>query len=1464
MKTKYSIITLVLLSTFLFVINKSLQETPKAKKSHFFEGVKQAKRYDNPDKAALWLAERRQAPKGENPAVLNGALKQAMDRSRQQKSGSSEQPPAFAFEDIGPGVFGGRIRAFAVHPDKQGVLLAGGVSGGIWKSTDDGKSWHSKDDFLPNMMIGSMVVDSDHSNRVFVGTGEGFFNADAGRGAGIYVSEDFGETWNVLPATVNDNFYYVNRLAKIPGTKVLLAATRKGLFRSVNLGQSWSEVSGVSTAGRGFVDLKSNPTDNQHLLAVHYGGSNDALTLKITAPASIAGDYEAAVASFGGEFTTSGISGEIVQVNDNSGVTDDGCQSISNISGKIALIQRGSCNFTLKVKNAQQAGAIAALVYQNKSDDIFAMGGEDDTITIPAAMISKADGEAIKAVSTVVSGNIVPVIKQPLGRFVMESTNGGETWEALENRGLPKLNVGRMELNFGNDGTTYVAVSNNDNKTLGLWRSAGKEQNFEKTASNTAFVERQGWYDLAVSVNPNNSNHVLVGAVDQYVTHDAGATINKSSFWQPGAGKIPQYIHADHHGYFFSPHNSNHIYVVSDGGVSKSEDNGETYFQLNNGLNISQSYGIAVSPDGKRLTSGTQDNGSQMYYGDSSDWFEWYGGDGGHSAWDQQQGQYVYGSYVEGQMYGSADRGVSVKAMKLPDRDGAAFIQPFVLDPLDGNRMMVGTDNVFLSNNARSLDQAQWTDVSDTLDGSSISALAFNPHDRTQAFVGTSSGNIYRITGLGSSNTVTNITPTTIDGSAYVGQVITDIKVSLYGSKRLYVTMGGYYANRLISTPYNSNNWRSESANLPDMPLYQISFDPKGDGQMFVGSELGLWSSANSSNGAGNWQQYTYGVAYTRVVDLVWHGVDTLFVGTHGRGTFKAVRQPIEVELERFIATNSNCDDDAYLDYGETGLLFVKVKNRSANIINNIQLRWLVPSELIATEAGQNIGNLGAFAEAVIAIEVSLPTGSACLNSLEIPIAIQHDEQSYEQAINLIAAANKPAPQATFDNEAGAEMTTELTLGNGAWKKVTDRVHSGSDAWFSANDATYADKSLISPWLTLKKGGNQLKFVLRYEMEADESQHYDGVVLEMRKKGGRWFDIGQHSSVPYDGHLYVNNPAKGRLAWSGSQPNWRAATIDLNEQYLGKTIQFRFRNLSDSNKAAPNGGFWVDGINMSNAYTAAPLSCDECISNSDNKRPYLGMWYDPAHDGHGFVIDSVGRENKYYTIFYTYDDDGNPEWYNSLEVLQNSVAEGAMNRVTWNHSNSEFNSSEVGRLSIDFDASHAANHPACQNETPRNLQQSALATWQIGSQQQTWCIQPVIAEKNKPAVDFGGLWWGGQAENGWGFSVFQSRNQLGTVIYYYDAIGNPRWAIGLQPTENFAAGKAVTIALKQVEGYGRLSPAQEVTNRDAGEVILTLNNRYIDLDIDGTANLSLDYLGAEGGNWNREQIAIAAQLTRFR
>jgi hypothetical protein len=125
---------------------------------------------------------------------------------------------------------------------------------------------------------------------------------------------------------------------------------------------------------------------------------NDMLyrTLRVTAPQAVAGDYIATPAAFGGPIPSE-LTGELAFDTTNP----DGCGAfaVGALTGKIAVIRRGTCNFVVKVKAAQEAGAVAAAVVNNVSGTPITMGAvpPDPTITIPAVMITQADGEEMIA-----------------------------------------------------------------------------------------------------------------------------------------------------------------------------------------------------------------------------------------------------------------------------------------------------------------------------------------------------------------------------------------------------------------------------------------------------------------------------------------------------------------------------------------------------------------------------------------------------------------------------------------------------------------------------------------------------------------------------------------------------------------------------------------------------------------------------------------------------------------------------------------------------------------------------------------------------------------------------------------------------------------------------------------------------------------------------------------------------------
>lgn len=122
----------------------------------------------------------------------------------------------------------------------------------------------------------------------------------------------------------------------------------------------------------------------------------------VTTPGQYQGNYDGVLAGFGGSLPSPALVQNLAVIkNDNtggSGDPNDGCGNVTNASelnGKIVLIKRGQCDFVVKVKKAQNAGAVAVVMVNNVNGNPIAMGGTDPTIVIPSVMIRNTDGNPI-------------------------------------------------------------------------------------------------------------------------------------------------------------------------------------------------------------------------------------------------------------------------------------------------------------------------------------------------------------------------------------------------------------------------------------------------------------------------------------------------------------------------------------------------------------------------------------------------------------------------------------------------------------------------------------------------------------------------------------------------------------------------------------------------------------------------------------------------------------------------------------------------------------------------------------------------------------------------------------------------------------------------------------------------------------------------------------------------------------
>ena len=149
---------------------------------------------------------------------------------------------------IGPHRGGRTIGAVGV-PQQPNVFYIGVNNGGVWKTTDYGRTWDPIFDDQPTGSIGDVIVSPSNPNVIYVGSGEGVQRPDLSVGNGMYKSTDAGKTWTHLGL---DNVQQIGGLAIDPKNenRVFVAAlghpygpnSERGIYRTTDGGKTWEKV----------------------------------------------------------------------------------------------------------------------------------------------------------------------------------------------------------------------------------------------------------------------------------------------------------------------------------------------------------------------------------------------------------------------------------------------------------------------------------------------------------------------------------------------------------------------------------------------------------------------------------------------------------------------------------------------------------------------------------------------------------------------------------------------------------------------------------------------------------------------------------------------------------------------------------------------------------------------------------------------------------------------------------------------------------------------------------------------------------------------------------------------------------------------------------------------------------------------------------------------------------------------
>ncbi|HZT60266.1 MAG TPA: PA domain-containing protein, partial [Pyrinomonadaceae bacterium] len=265
--------------------------------------------------------------------------------------------------------------------------------------------------------------------------------------------------------------------------------------------------------------------------------------LNVNSPAGIAGSYHAGTAAFGPSVTAGGVTGDLLLANDgtaNPSLTD-GCEAFPAgfFTGKIAVIDRGTCSFKTKTLNAQNAGATAVVIVNNVAGSPAPGLGDDatitTTITIPTVSLTQSDGNTIKAqLGGTVNGVVqldttVRAGADPFGKALLFTPNPFQSGSSVSHWDTSAFPNQLMEPNINGDLTHEVTPPNDltfsELRDIG-WVASSMPTGISKTGGdnqNTALGQPFST-PLQVTVSP------AVSGVTVTWTASAGGTGASASF----------------------------------------------------------------------------------------------------------------------------------------------------------------------------------------------------------------------------------------------------------------------------------------------------------------------------------------------------------------------------------------------------------------------------------------------------------------------------------------------------------------------------------------------------------------------------------------------------------------------------------------------------------------------------------------------------------------------------------------------------------------------------------------------------------------------------------------------------------------------------------------------------------------------------------------------------------------------
>jgi len=463
------------------------------------------------------------------------------------------------------------------------------------------------------------------------------------------------------------------------------------------------------------------------------------------------------------------------------------------------------------------------------------------------------------------------------------SNDAGSTWQESS---LRAWGFGpRVELAYApsNPSIVYASVAEDDGI---IYKSTDGGVSYTRVT--TTGRSGTNWYANPLWVDPVNPNILVTGGYHLFRSDDGGVTLNQIS----DGYILTTDPHPDQHLVIQEPGyngtTNRNVWICGDGGMYRSTDirnatPNSTWQRREVSYNTTQYYGAAGHGPTGRIVGGTQDNGTHtLNLGSNAGWLT-FGGDGGWSAIDPTDPEYIYGEYVYLTIHRSTNGGLWADWIYqgIDDAWSAAnFIAPFVLDPSDPNTMYAGGRSLWRSQDVKDA-VPTWNRIAGP-NSTNISAIAVAPSDPEIVYFGLNNGEVWKTTNA--SAFLPTWTPVDNNGSVnplpdrYIGR----IAVNPGDANQFYVSHGGFAGDNLWFTTNGGLSFSDATGNLPLAPIRGVAIHPGNSSRIYVGTEVGLFVSTDAGT---SWSTSDFGPAQVSVDEVNFMSdSQTLLVATHGRG----------------------------------------------------------------------------------------------------------------------------------------------------------------------------------------------------------------------------------------------------------------------------------------------------------------------------------------------------------------------------------------------------------------------------------------------------------------------------------------------------------------------------------------------------------------------------------------------------